>query len=247
MIRFIGVCITVIGYLIFSIPEFGYLWLVGKFSVEKRDRLALASVQKRFRSVLKISGVDLTVIGTERIPEGAVLFVPNHRSQFDILLTYVGMKNLTGFIAKKEMEKIPLLNTRMKYLHCLFLDRHNPREGMKTIQDAINLIKKGISVCIFPEGTRNKGDEGTLLEFKEGSFRIADKGECPIVPIAISNAQAIFERQFPRIVRAQVIMEYCAPIYPSTLERADKKRLGAICSSIIKEKLATNNKLITRP
>ncbi len=244
MIRFIAVCITVVGYLILSIPEFGYLWLVGKFNEEKRDKLALASVQKRFRAILKISGLDLTIIGEDRIPDGAVLYVPNHRSQFDILMTYVGVKNLTGFVAKKEMEKIPLLNTRMKYLHCLFLDRHNPREGMKTIQDAIGLIKKGISVCIFPEGTRNKGEEGTLLEFKEGSFRIADKGNCPIVPIAISNAQAIFERQFPRIVKAQVIMEYCNPIYPAELERADRKRLGQICSDIISERLEENIKLI---
>lgn len=247
MIRFIGVCILVVSYLVFSIPEFGYLWLVGKFSTEKRDCLALTSVQKRFRTILKISGVDLTIIGEDRIPEGAVLFVPNHRSQFDILLTYVGMKNLTGFIAKKEMEKIPLLNTRMKYLHCLFLDRHNPREGMKTIQEAIELIKTGISVCVFPEGTRNKGDEGSLLEFKEGSFRIADKGGCPIVPIAITNAQSIFEKQFPRIVKTQVIMEYCDPIYPETLDRSERKKLGAICSSIITDKLATNSQLITKP
>lgn len=244
MIRFLAVCTIVIGYLILSIPVFTYLGVVGKFNPEKRDRLALVSVQKRFRRILKISGVDLTIIGEDRIPEGAVLYVPNHRSQFDILLTYVGMKDVTGFVAKKEMEKIPLLNTRMKYLHCLFLDRENPREGMKTIQDAIALIKKGISVCIFPEGTRNKGDEGTLLEFKEGSFRIADKGNCPIVPIAITNAQAIFERQFPRIVRTKVIMEYCDPIYTADLERTDKKRLGEICSQVIIEKLETNIQLI---
>lgn len=244
MLRFICVCICVVGYLILSIPQLAILWVVGKFNPVTKDRLALKSVQKALNFILFVSGVDVTVIGEENIPDEAALFVPNHRSQFDILLTYTRMKNLTGYVAKKEMEKIPLLSTQMKYLHCLFLDRENPRAGMSTINEAISLIKHGISICIFPEGTRNKGPEGSLLEFKEGSFRIADKGGCPIVPIAISNANSMFEKQFPRIVKTKVIIEYCKPIYPDQMERADRKKLGQLCSSIISEKLEQNIKLI---
>lgn len=244
MLRFICVCICVIGSLILSIPELGILWIVGKFNKDLKDRWALHSAQKALRFILWVSGVETIVIGEEKIPDGAVLFVPNHRSQFDILLTYTRMKNITGYIAKKEMSKLPLLNIQMKNLYCLFLDRKNPREGMKTINEAIRYIKEGISICIFPEGTRNKGDEGSLMEFKEGSFRIADKGGCPIVPIAISNASAMFENQFPRIKKTKVVIEYCDPIYPYQMDRNEKKKLGVICSNIISEKLEKNIKLI---
>ena len=81
-----------------------------------------------------------------------------------------------GFFAKKEMEKVPLLSTWMKRLHCLFLDRNDLKQGLKTILTAIEKVKSGISICIFPEGTRNKNeDELDMLPFHEGSFKIAAK------------------------------------------------------------------------
>lgn len=65
----------------------------------------------------------------------------------------------------------------MKYVYCLFLDREDPKQGMKTILQAIDYVKSGISICIFPEGTRNTGEELSLLPFKEGSFKIAEKAD----------------------------------------------------------------------
>ena len=103
-----------------------------------------------------------------------------HRSYFDILLTYTRCVRRTGYIAKKEMERYPLLSNWMKYLHCLFLDRKDIKQGLKTILTAIEKIKSGISICIFPEGTRNKNqDESELLPFHEGSFKIASKDRMP--------------------------------------------------------------------
>ena len=87
-----------------------------------------------------------------------MLYVGNHRSYFDILAGYVSVPSLMGFVAKKEMEKIPLLSTWMKLVNCLFLDRENVKEGLKTILQGINQIKNGISVWIFPEGTRNESE-----------------------------------------------------------------------------------------
>ena len=70
-----------------------------------------------------MTGVKVTVIGEENIPDEPVLYVGNHRSFFDILLTYSRCKRLTGYIAKKEMEKVPLLSIWMRFVYCLFLDR----------------------------------------------------------------------------------------------------------------------------
>lgn len=246
MIRFIIVCICVIGYLILSIPILLAEWVVGKFNPRAKDISSLRIIQTVFRFILKVTGADITIIGHENVPKDqAVLYIGNHRSFFDILLTYVHCPDLTGYVAKKEMAPIPLLSIWMRYLHCLFLDRKDIKEGMKTILTAIEKVKNGISICIFPEGTRNKGDdELELLPFHEGSFKIATKSGCPIIPMAISNSAEIFENHFPKIKPCKVVVEYGKPIYPEQLSKEDKKRLGAYTQGIILETLKKNQELV---
>ena len=246
MIRFIIVCICVIGYLILSIPILLAEWVVGKFNPRAKDISSLRIIQTVFRFILKVTGADITIIGHENVPKDqAVLYIGNHRSFFDILLTYVHCPDLTGYVAKKEMAPIPLLSIWMRYLHCLFLDRKDIKEGMKTILTAIEKVKNGISICIFPEGTRNKGDdELELLPFHEGSFKIATKSGCPIIPMAISNSAEIFENHFPKIKPCKVVVEYGKPIYPEQLSKDYKKRLGAYTQGIILETLKKNQELV---
>ena len=246
MIRFIIVCICVIGYLILSIPILLAEWVVGKFNRRAKDISSLRIIQTVFKFILKVTGADITIIGHENVPKDqAVLYIGKHRSFFDILLTYVLCPGLTGYVAKKEMEPIPLLSTWMRYLHCLFLDRKDIKEGMKTILTAIEKVKSGISICIFPEGTRNKGtDELELLPFHDGSFKIATKSGCPIIPMAISNSAEIFENHFPKIKPCKVVVEYGKPIYPEELSREDKKRLGAYTQGIILEMLKKNREMV---
>ena len=142
-----------------------------------RDRESLKIVQFMFRLILKIAGVEVTVKGAENIPKDqAVLYVGNHRSYFDILVGYTTVPGLMGFVAKKEMLRYPFLRSWMKNVNCLFLDRENIKEGLKTILEGIDHVKNGISVWIFPEGTRNRNEDlRELLPFKEGSHKIAEK------------------------------------------------------------------------
>ena len=219
-------------------------WLIGKVNRNARDYSCLRIVQWGFKAILKVTGVHTTVIGFENIPDEPVLFIGNHRSFFDILLTYSRCPRLTGYVAKKEMEKIPLLSTWMRFVYCLFLDRENPKEGLKTILQAIDYVKQGISICIFPEGTRNKGEELSMLPFKEGAFKIAAKTGCAIVPISMNNTAAIFENQFPRIKKVNVVVEYGTPIYPKDLAPEDKKHIGAYVQNIIQETINKNAELI---
>lgn len=244
MIRFICVVIFLILYLILSIPVFLVEWIIGKFNPEARDYSSLRIVQWGFKVILKMTGVETTVIGEENIPDEPVLFIGNHRSFFDILLTYSRCKRLTGYVAKKEMEKIPLLSTWMRYVYCLFLDRENPREGLKTILQAIEYIKQGISICIFPEGTRNKGEELSMLPFKDGAFKIATRTNCAIIPISMNNTSAIFENQFPKIKKVHVIIEYGKPIYPDDLDKEQKKHIGAYIQNIVQETINKNAELV---
>ena len=242
MIRLIFVALFVVLFLIIGIPVLGIEWLIGKISKKTMDYSSLRLVQWAFKMIIKLAGIELTVIGEENISEGPVLYIGNHRSFFDILLTYVLCPDVTGYVAKKEMESIPLLSIWMRYLHCLFLDRKNIKEGMKTILLAIEEMKKGISICIFPEGTRNRNEsELDLLPFHEGSFKIATKAGCPIVPIAIHNSAGIFEAQFPKMRPAKVIVEYGEPIYPDKLDKEEKRHIGAYTQNVILEMLKEMN------
>ena len=167
--------------------------------------------------------MKITYIGEERIPKDqAVLYIGNHRSYFDILMTYVRVPRPTGYVAKLEMLKIPLLSHWMKNLHCLFLDRKDLKQGAKIILAAIGKIKDRISICIFPEGTRNKIAD-TFLPFHAGSFKIAEKSGCPIIPIALNNAGDVFEDHFPKIKKTHVVIEYGEPIYPNELSKEEKR------------------------
>ena len=246
MIRFILVVITVIGYLVLSIPLLIAEWIIGKFSPIKKDISSLRIIQAVFRFILWITGVKVTVIGEENVPKDTpVLYIGNHRSYFDILLTYVRCPIRTGYVAKKEMERYPLLSNWMRNLHCLFLDRKDIKQGMKTILEAIEKIKSGISICMFPEGTRNKNaSDLDMLPFHEGSFKIAVKAKCPIIPIAMNNTSEIFEAHLPKIKPCHVVIEYCKPIYPDELDKEDKKHLGAYTQNIILETIRKNQALV---
>ena len=245
MIRFIIVAITVIGFLILSIPILLIEWIIGKFSPRAKEISSLRIVQGVFKFILWEAGTKVTIIGEENVPKDTpVLYIGNHRSYFDIVLTYSRCPIRTGYIAKKEMERYPLLSNWMKYLHCLFLDRKDIKQGLKTILAAVDKVKSGISICIFPEGTRNRNeDELDMLPFHEGSFKIATKAKCPIIPVAISNSANIFEAHFPKITPVRVVVEYGRPIYPDELSKEDKKHIGEYTQNIIHEMLEKNKSL----
>lgn len=246
MIRFIIVCILVVGFLILSIPILIAEWLIGKWNPKLRDESSLHLIQFMFRVILKVAGTKITVIGEERVPRDIpVLYIGNHRSFFDILVTYSRCPRLTGYVAKDGMEKIPLLSTWMKRLYCLFLNREDIKEGLKTILKGIEQMKNGISMCIFPEGTRNKGDdELKLLPFKEGSFKMSEKTGAPIILMAMNNTAEIFENHFPKIRPTHVILEYSEPIYPKELSKEDRKFLGAYCEKKLTDMITKNQKLV---
>lgn len=244
MIRFIIVALFVVLFLICSIPLLIAEYIIGKFNMDVKNRSSLAIVNWAFRCVLFLSGTSVTVLGEENVPKDEpVLYIGNHRSYFDIVMTYVRVPRPTGYIAKVEMQKIPLLSNWMRNLHCLFLDRTDIKQGMKTILSAIDKIKSGISICIFPEGTRSRVPD-TFLEFHDGSFKVAEKTGCPIIPMSINNAGAIFEEHMPKIRKTHVVIEYGKPIYPKELDKEARRHIGTTVQDIIKEMYFKNKELV---
>ena len=171
MLRAILALLFAILYLIIGIPVLGIEWIISKFNRKAADISQLRMVQWAFRVILFICGTKVTVIGEENVPKDeAVLYIGNHKSYFDIIITYARCPGLTGYVAKNDMAKVPLLSLWMKRLYCLFINRDDVKEALKTILAGIDHIKNGISMCIFPEGTRNKTDD-LMLPFKGGKFQ----------------------------------------------------------------------------
>lgn len=216
-------------------PVYFVLFLIGKKYPEKKDNASRAIVSWAFHVILLIAGTKIIVHGKENIPKDhAVLFVGNHRSYFDILSTYVVSGIKIGYVAKKEMEQIPLLSLWMKAIGCLFLDRENIKEGLKTILKGVDQLKGGHSIFIFPEGTRSKTE--AMGTFKEGSTKMAEKAKCPIVPVALSNTDYIFEKNKHFAIKATTIeITFGDEIIINTLPKEDQKFLGAYLQRLIQQ------------
>lgn len=234
MIRIVFLLISVTIFLIISLPIQLVVWLLSKKWPTAPDHVSYPLVCGFFKYALFFAGTKIDYIGKERVPEGAVVYVGNHRSFFDIVTMYPAINHPAGFLAKIELKKIPGLNIWMSIMHCIFLDRNNIKKGLVSIMDSIENIKKGISMFVFPEGTRSK-EEGSFLEFHDATFKIALKTGCPIVPVAICNTAAIFEDHFPKIKPAHVIVEYLDPINPADLTPEQKKNIGSYVRGLIIE------------
>lgn len=172
MIRLIILVFFLIIYFLISLPIQLAEFIIEKFNMDFRNKTSLAFVNFGLKCVQFISGIKLEVKGYENIPNNeAVLFIGNHTSFYDIIVTYPLMNRPTGYIAKKEIQKIPFLSWWMYFVNCIFLDRKDPRKGLQSVLDAADMIKNEISIFLFPEGTRSK--DGKLGEFKDGGFKIA--------------------------------------------------------------------------
>lgn len=223
-------------YLLLGFPILGVEWIVAKFNQKAADISQLRMVQWAFRCVLFLCGVKVEVYGHEKVPKDeAVLYVGNHRGIFDIIASYPQCENLTGYIAKASVRKVPGLNLWMKRLYCLFMVREDVKQSLKVILSAIDQINRGISICVFPEGTRNKDREhpDQLLPFKEGTFKIAQKTGCKIVPMGIIGSDEIFENHKPWVKKGKITIVYGDPIDLKDLDKETEKRLGSYCQKIV--------------
>ena len=241
--RTIIVLLFLVLFLVLSLPFLGIEWIIARFNRRATDLPQLRVVQWAFSVIVWLSGVKLTVVGEENVPKDEpVLYIPNHRSYFDIIITYARCPGRTGYISKDVLKKVPILSIYMERLYCLFLVRDDMRQGMKVILTAIDHIKEGISICVFPEGTRNKDHEHpeNLAPFKEGTFKIATKTGCKIVPMAILGTDNILEAHMPWIRPAEVTIVYGKPIDPKALDKETQKHLGAYVQEIVQGMICEN-------
>lgn len=215
-------------------------FLKNKMSKEEIDDYAYKEVKSLAKSLVDITGSKVNVVGEENIPEGSCVFVGNHQADYDILAMLGYINKPIGFIAKKELEKLIGVNYWMKQIHCVFIDRDDPRDSVKAIIEGVGNIKKGYSMVIYPEGTRSKGP--VMQEFKKGAMKLATKAEAPIVPVTINGTYEIFEAQKCKRVKASnVDIIFSKPINTKELTKEEQNNLSENIKDIIAENLRKLN------
>lgn len=219
--------------LFLGLPYHLYMGKVRKTNPHKAWEMARKYVSGYFRAGLFVCRAKIKVLGKENIPEEAALFVGNHRSYFDILISHEAIGKPAGFVAKKEMLKVGLLALYMKDISCLFLDRKDIKQGLETMNKGGELLKQGHNMILFPEGTRSQKPE--MLPFKEGGFKMAEKAKCPIVPFAITNSDLLLESRPKkrRFKKVNVTIEFGKPFYPTEMPPKERKAMYAQLPGII--------------
>ena len=232
MIRTIIAVILFFAYLLFLAPLL--LWtryLDRKGRIADRDRIVTREVGKWARFVIRLAGGTVMVHGLENVPRNTpVVFIGNHQSYLDIpiLLGFIDVKK--AFIAKIELLSIPGLAGWMRLMQCTFLDRKDMRQSVRAMREAVETVKAGYPLVIFPEGTRSRGKP--VAEFKAGSFKLALKAGVPIIPFTMDGSWRLFEEK-GKIQNSHVRLTIHPPIPTADLSREEAAALPAKVRDVV--------------
>ena len=265
-----GVCFAAGGF-----SSFGWLWLlpvgfVGGFLIclllcflavwipsisvdpekqqEDDDPYARAVVKLYAPAVFRLLGCKIETSGTEKLPkEGRFLLVCNHTSNFDpgIPLAVFPDAQL-AFIAKKEVQDMPIVGRLMRKILCQFVDRENDRAALKTILRCISILKEDkASIGVFPEGGIIK--DGKLLHhFRPGVFKIAQKAKVPIVVCTVRNTNQVF-RNAKKLKPTDVHLHLLKVIQPEEFADITAVELGNRIHTMMAEDLGPDLVLKENP
>lgn len=161
--------------------------------------------------LLLICNIKVKVIGKENILQWKPqVFMANHQSDFDILISLAYIPAQFRWIAKKELFAIPIFGAAMRSAGYIEIDRSNHEKALQSIDEAALRIRRGKSIMTFPEGTRSR--EGEINAFKQGAFHLAIKSGVPIVPVSIIGSGRIMPKRSLRIKPGQIKMIIGKPI-----------------------------------
>lgn len=229
------------GFFLFSFISIAYLPKIR--TMEERAGVEYARKKLKWLSeqILKSLDVKLDIkyknreaIDSLDKKEG-VIFVCNHQSNLDIPAIVTALHMDVGFVAKHEMKRWPFFGTWMEKSNCVFLNRENPREGIKDIKKAVELIKEGYPTVIFPEGERSL--TGKILNFKKGSFKLATETNGIIVPLTLKGTYDIQPRGTLKMARGKkVTLVVDEPIFVKNLSKDEEK----VLATTVRDKIVEN-------
>ncbi|OQX27003.1 MAG: hypothetical protein BWK80_07580 [Desulfobacteraceae bacterium IS3] len=192
------------------------------------------------RFILFGSSVKVAVRGGYHLdPSVSYIYMPNHQSDFDIPVLLAHLKTPFRWLAKAELFKIPFFGQAMRSAGYISVERKDRRSAFESLKKAAEIIRNGVSVLIFPEGTRSK--DGNIAPFKKGGFLLAVDSGVPIVPIIICGTREIMSKNRLLIKPGNVTVEIRKPIETSLYTRKNKNDLMKTVRQIICESFDKKN------
>jgi 1-acyl-sn-glycerol-3-phosphate acyltransferase len=171
------------------------------------------------RTSLALAGLRVHIEGQDRLnPQNTYIFMPNHASFLDTLLALAYIPH-SRTIIKEEVFSVPLLGWVLRRSRHIPLDRKNPWKALKSLRQAADLLKEGISVVVFPEGTRTPN--GEIQEFKTALFILPIRSRVPVVPVLIEGTFHALKRGSILLNPVPLKMTFCAPIPADSFDVRD--------------------------
>ncbi len=175
-----------------------FLWAIAMWGAKTGPRLA---------------GVKLKVIGREQLdPKQAYIYMSNHTSNLDPPMQVPALGRRTSVLAKKELFGIPIFGTALRLGQIVPVDRSNRDSAIDSVRRAVEVLRSGMSMMVYPEGTRSR--DGKLLPFKKGPFHMAMEAGVPVAPITILNTHNLWPKGTFTIKPGTVTMIFHPPMFP---------------------------------
>lgn len=191
---------------------------------EKADSFLRKIVAKFGENSFKLMGCKVNIekdFELSEIENEPYIIVANHQSLLDIPLI-LGYVHPVGFIAKKELEKAPIISTYIKALGSVFIDRKNPAKAAKALREIKRKLSEGRKLALFPEGTRTL--DGKVKPFKKGALMIPYRYKIKIVPITIDGTYQIIKKGDYHLTPHNVRIRIFNPINPEEFENEESLR-----------------------
>jgi 1-acyl-sn-glycerol-3-phosphate acyltransferase len=173
-----------------------YVWGIVSYVAsffDSNGNLAHRCISQWARTSLALAGLRIHIEGQERLnPKNTYIFMPNHASFLDTLLAFAYIPCDFRDVIKEEVFSIPLLGLVLRRSGQIPMDRNNPWKALKSLREAADLLKEGVSVLVFPEGTRTPN--GEIQEFKTALFILPIRSGIPVVPVLIEGTFQALKR-----------------------------------------------------
>ena len=204
---------------------------IGSSLFEKRGYFAHWCARTWSRLILRTTGVRVDVAGLERlVPGRTYLFVANHQSIYDIPILFWSLPYQLRIIAKESLGFFPFLGWHLRRTGHMLVDRRRPdRTAISSWASRLTLT--GLSLIVFPEGTRSRG--GRVGRFKGGSFHLALEAGMPVVPLSVIGSRHVMLKGRLATYPGHVRLVVHDPIDTSGLSGTDPKAFGERVRQII--------------
>lgn len=167
------------------------------------------------RTGLRLAGIRIQINGLENIPtDRAVVFMANHVSNLDPPVLLPVLPGRTSIFLKRSLMRIPILGWGMQLGEFIPVARDgNPQNAQQNVRNAAALLRRGIHITVFVEGTRSR--DGHLLPFKKGPFFLAQETGAPCIPVTIHGTATMMGKGSLRIFPATAKLTFHPPIHPA--------------------------------